>query len=59
MAFEADDACMNGWLKAATLVPAMGLIPLGFAVIAPFIRLAPVAVRSLGEGAGRAIGASR
>jgi len=47
MAFEADDACMNGWLKAATLVPAMGLIPLGFAVIAPFIRLAPVAVRSL------------
>jgi hypothetical protein len=50
---------MNGWLKAATLVPAMGLIPLGFAVIAPFTRLAPVAVRSLGEGAGRAIGASR
>jgi hypothetical protein len=50
---------MNGWLKAATLVPAMGLIPLGFAAIAPFIRLAPVAVRSLGEGAGRAIGASR
>jgi hypothetical protein len=59
MALAADERCMNGWLKAATLVPAMGLIPLGFAAVAPFIRLAPVAVRNLGEGAGRAIGASR
>jgi hypothetical protein len=49
---------MNGITKGVTLVPLTGLIPLGFALLASFIRFAPIAVRA-GEGAGRAIGANR
>jgi hypothetical protein len=31
---------MNGALKTSTLVPLLGLIPLGFAVVATFMRQA-------------------
>jgi len=54
----ADTSGMNGIIKGVTLVPLTGLIPLGFALLASFIRFAPIAVRA-GEGAGRAIGANR
>jgi hypothetical protein len=49
---------MNGISKGVTLVPLTGLIPLGFALLATFIRFAPVAVR-VGEDARRAVGANR
>jgi hypothetical protein len=49
---------MNGISKGVTLVPLTGLIPLGLALLVPFARFAPVAVRA-GEGDGRAIGANR
>lgn len=37
---------MNGATRIATLVPLTGLIPLGFAILVPFIRLVPVVARS-------------
>jgi hypothetical protein len=49
---------MNGIIKGVTLVPLTGLIPLGFALLASFMRFAPVAAR-VGEGVGRPAGANR
>jgi hypothetical protein len=54
----ADDSIMFGWLRIVTLVPPAGLIPLGLAVLAPFIRFAPVPVEAR-EGVRQAAGASR
>ena len=58
MPMGADTCGMNGITKGVTLVPLTGLIPLGFALLASFIRFAPIAVRA-GEGARRAVGANR
>jgi hypothetical protein len=41
---------MNGAQEIAILVPLAGLIPLGLAIVVPFVRLVPVSVRSFGEG---------
>jgi len=50
---------MNGAHEIAILVPLAGLIPLGLAILVPFVRLVPVPVRSSGEGFARAIGTPR
>jgi hypothetical protein len=48
---------MNGVLRTAVLVPLPGLIPLGIALLSPFIRLAPVSavapLRRTPTGVGR------
>lgn len=49
---------MNGALRTATLVPLTGLLPLGLAILASFMRFVPVLAR-VGEGPGRATGMGR
>ena len=55
---SADTPDMNRISKGVTLVPLTGLIPFRLALLASFIRFAPIAVRA-GEGARRAVGANR
>jgi len=45
---------MNTALRTVTLVPLKGLIPLGFAVLAVFMRPALVLVRPVCDAVGRA-----